>query len=145
MLLVFTNTNTPTTMTLFSAIMTETNGAIVADTLGLTFDRWEKSGVSESTYCIMRHADGFGCKVRFSLHADFHYDEWESLGTLDITKFASFDPEEFGEEDIFSAAESTREDYWIERPDYFRYELNAAVVGKMKARLQEITNKWNNN
>jgi hypothetical protein len=133
-------------MTLFDAICTTTNGNILAEKLGLTFKSWERSAVSESTYAYLTDSvTGSDVKVRFSLHDDRHFDEWETLATLSITKFAQFDPEEFGEEDAFSVNESAWEVYWLERNDYFIFELNYYVVGKMQQRIEAIRTKWATN
>lgn len=131
-------------MTLFDAICTTTNGTILAEKLGMTFKSWERSAVSESTYAYLSDGE-FEVKVRFSLHDDRHFDEWTTVADLKITDFAEFDPTEFGEDDVtYTDKEMTREDYWIERNDYFDYELNTAVVAKMTDRIEQIRHKWNN-
>lgn len=138
---------------IFDVIMTEENGAYVAKTLGLEFSRWSRSVVSESTYLYMRHPDGFEVKIRFSLHGDNHFDEWETLGTFRITEFAYFDPEEFADElseseindlSALSDRESTREDYWRDRPGAWDYHFSQEwIVKKLTRRLDEIKAKWN--
>jgi len=127
-------------MNLFDAIMTDTNGTALASKLGLTFVSWNRSGVSESTYCYMTDGE-ITVKVRLSTHDDKHFDGSESLGTLDITDFAEFDPTEFGEEDeSYTPKEQVREDYWIERPDRFA-NIHASEVNRLLKRLEVIKNE----
>ncbi len=130
-------TNEVTTMNFYDAFFTDNNASIIANALDLTFVKWDKSFQSESAYCYLTDGN-HQYKIRFSLHDDYHFEQFETLGTVRITDMACFDPDSFGEDDTFTLKESLQEDYWIESPSNVKAYFNNLIVNNFKSRINTI-------